>query len=80
MKRFPEPEEDSSGNPITKGYTFFRPEILDIKPTTIYRDKEEELARAKAKAEKEALEKIAQQRKEQEKLMLAEKKKEDANS
>ena len=58
-----------------KGYTFFRPEILDIKPTTIYRDKEEEIARAKAKAEKEALEKIAQQRKEQEKLMLAEKEK-----
>ena len=76
MKRFPDPVEDESGN--LTGYTFFRPEILDIKPTTIYRDKEEELARAKAKAEKEALEKIAEQRKEQEKLMLAEKKKEEA--
>ena len=71
MKRFPESEEDASN--LNKGYTFFRPEILDIKPTTIYRDKEE-IARAKAKAEKEALEKIAQQRKEQEKLMLAERK------
>jgi len=77
MKRFPEPDHDASGNP-TNGYTFFRPEILDIKPITIYRDKEEELARAKAKAEKEALEKIAAQKKEQEKLLLAEKKKEQA--
>ena len=76
MKRFPEPEEDSSGNPITKGYTFFRPEILDIKPITIYRDKEEELARAKAKAEKEALERLEEQRKMQQKL-LDEKKKEE---
>jgi hypothetical protein len=76
MKRFPDPVKDASGN--LTGYTFFRPEILDIKPTTIYRDKEEEIARAKAKAEKEALEKIAIQRKEQEKLMLAEKKKEEA--
>ena len=77
MKRFPEPGKDASGNP-TNGYTFFRPEILDIKPITIYRDKEEEIARAKAKAEKEALERIAAQKKEQEKLMLAEKQKEAA--
>ena len=69
MKRFPEPEEDSSGNPITKGYTFFRPEILDIKPITIYRDKEEELSRAKAKVEKEALERIETQRKLEKKIL-----------
>lgn len=68
MKRFPEPDHDASGNP-TNGYTFFRPEILDIKPITIYRDKEEELARAKAKAEKEALEKLEEQRKIQQKLL-----------
>ena len=74
MKRFPDPVEDESGN--LTGYTFFRPEILDIKPTTIYRDKEEEIARAKAKAEKEAMEKLEEQRKMQQKL-LDEKKKEE---
>ena len=74
MKRFPDPVKDASGN--LTGYTFFRPEILDIKPTTIYRDKEEELARAKAKAEKEAMERLEEQRKIQQKL-LDEKKKEE---
>ena len=77
MKRFPEPGKDASGNP-TNGYTFFRPEILDIKPITIYRDKEEELARAKAKAEKEALERVENQRKLEKKLLLDKKKEEDA--
>ena len=77
MKRFPEPGKDASGNP-TNGYTFFRPEILDIKPITIYRDKEEELARAKAKAEKEALERIENQRKLEKKLLEDKKKEEEA--
>ena len=57
VKRFPEPQTDSSGNP-TNEYDFFRPEILDIKPISIYRDKEAELKRkaqlARAQAKKEA--------------------------
>ena len=77
MKRFPEPGLDASGNP-TNGYTFFRPEILDIKPITIYRDKEEELARAKAKAEKETQERFETQRKLEKKLLDDKKKEEDA--
>ena len=40
VKRFPEPGVDASGNP-TNEYDFFRPEILDIKPISIYRDKED---------------------------------------
>ena len=44
VKRFPEPAVDASGNP-TNEYDFFRPEILDIKPIKIYRDKEEEVKR-----------------------------------
>ena len=75
MKRFPDPVKDASGN--LTGYTFFRPEILDIKPTTIYRDKEEEIARAKAKAEKEAMERLEEQRKMQQKLLDEKKKEED---
>ena len=77
MKRFPEPGLDSSGNP-TNGYTFFRPEILDIKPITIYRDKEEEIKRAKEKSEKETLERIENQRKLEKKLIDDKKKEEDA--
>ena len=77
MKRFPEPDIDASGNP-TNGYTFFRPEILDIKPITIYRDREEEIARAKAKAEKETQERLETQRKLEKKLLDDKKKEEDA--
>jgi hypothetical protein len=51
IKRFPEPKKDTSGNKITSGYEFFRPEILDIKPIKIYRDNKEELKR-KLQAEK----------------------------
>ena len=57
VKRFPEPGFDGSGNP-TNDYDFFRPEILDIKPISIYRDKEAELKRkadlARLAAKKEA--------------------------
>tara|TARA_B110000971_G_scaffold221334_1_gene268035 strand:+ start:532 stop:1650 length:1119 start_codon:yes stop_codon:yes gene_type:complete len=44
VKRFPEPGKDASGNP-TNDYDFFRPEILDIRPIKIYRDKEAEIKR-----------------------------------
>lgn len=44
VKRFPEPGTDPSGNP-TNDYDFFRPEILDIRPIKIYRDKEAEIKR-----------------------------------
>jgi hypothetical protein len=77
MKRFPEPEKDASGN-LSNGYNFFRPEILDIKPITIYRDKEEEIKRAKEQAEKEALEKSEIRRKLDKKLLEDKKKEEDA--
>ena len=78
VKRFPEPERDASGNP-TNDYDFFRPEILDIRPISIYRDKEEELRRkqelAKKAARKEAEEeakkvKRALQEKEEERLKI----------
>ena len=59
VKRFPEPGVDGSGNP-TNEYDFFRPEILDIRPIKIYRDKEAEIKRkaqlAREAAKKEALE------------------------
>ena len=77
MKRFPEPVEDASGN-LSNGYNFFRPEILDIKPITIYRDKEEELARAKAKSEKEAMERIETQRNLEKKLIQEKQKEQEA--
>ena len=76
MKRFPEPEKDASGN-LSNGYNFFRPEILDIKPITIYRDKEEEIKRAKQQAEKDVLEKFEIQRKLEKKLIEDKKKEED---
>ena len=78
VKRFPEPGVDASGNP-TNEYDFFRPEILDIKPISIYRDKEAELKRkaqiARAQAKKEAEEeakkvKKALQEKEAERLKI----------
>ena len=53
VKRFPEPKFDASGNP-NNDYDFFRPEILDIRPISIYRDKEEELRRKQAIAKKAA--------------------------
>ena len=77
MKRFPEPEKDASGN-LSNGYNFFRPEILDIKPITIYRDKEEELKRAKDKVEEELLERIETHRKLEKKILEDKKKEEDA--
>ena len=46
VKRFPEPKQDASGN-LSNHYNFFRPEILDIRPITIYRDNEAELKRKK---------------------------------
>ena len=59
VKRFPEPTKDASGN-LTNHYNFFRPEILDIRPITIYRDNEAELKRKReaerADAAKRALE------------------------
>lgn len=51
MKRFPEPEYDSSGVP-SNNYDFFRPEILDIRPIKIYRDDAAEIARKKEKQRK----------------------------
>ena len=59
VKRFPEPRKDSSGN-LTNEYSFFRPEILDIKPIKIYRDDEAEIKRKKIEQKREA-EKIAQE-------------------
>jgi hypothetical protein len=53
VKRFPEPKFDASGNP-NNDYDFFRPEILDIRPISIYRDKEEELRRKQSIAKKAA--------------------------
>ena len=57
VKRFPEPGKDASGNP-TNDYDFFRPEILDIRPIKIYRDKEAEIKRraqiARLEAKKQA--------------------------
>jgi hypothetical protein len=57
VKRFPEPGKDASGNP-TNEYDFFRPEILDIRPIKIYRDKEAEIKRraqiARLEAKKQA--------------------------
>ena len=57
IKRFPEPGKDASGNP-TNDYDFFRPEILDIRPIKIYRDKEAEIKRraqiARLEAKKQA--------------------------
>ena len=62
VKRFPEPGKDSSGNP-TNDYDFFRPEILDIRPIKIYRDKEAEIKRraqiARLEAKKQADEESA---------------------
>ena len=62
VKRFPEPGKDASGNP-TNDYDFFRPEILDIRPIKIYRDKEAEIKRraqiARLEAKKEADEESA---------------------
>ena len=55
VKRFPEPGVDGSGNP-TNDYDFFRPEILDIRPIKIYRDKEAEIKR-RAQLAKEAVKK-----------------------
>ena len=55
VKRFPEPGVDGSGNP-TNDYDFFRPEILDIRPIKIYRDKEAEIKR-RAHVAREALKK-----------------------
>jgi len=46
VKRFPEPKQDASGN-LSNHYNFFRPEILDIRPITIYRDNEAEIKRKK---------------------------------
>ena len=54
MKRFPEPIQDSSGN-YSNNYNFFRPEILDIRPITIYRDNEAEQRRKKEAARLEKL-------------------------
>jgi hypothetical protein len=57
VKRFPEPGKDASGNP-TNDYDFFRPEIHDIRPIKIYRDKEAEIKRraqiARLEAKKQA--------------------------
>ena len=62
VKRFPEPGKDASGNP-TNDYDFFRPEILDIRPIKIYRDKEAEIKRraqiARLEAKKQADEESA---------------------
>lgn len=62
VKRFPEPGKDASGNP-TNEYDFFRPEILDIRPIKIYRDKEAEIKRraqiARLEAKKQADEESA---------------------
>ena len=62
VKRFPEPGKDASGNP-TNDYDFFRPEILDIRPIKIYRDKEAEIKRkaqiARVEAKKQADEESA---------------------
>jgi len=55
IKRFPEPGTDVSGNP-TNEYDFFRPEILDIRPIKIYRDKEAEIKRKLEEARKEVVE------------------------
>ena len=50
VKRFPDPVYDNSKN-LVEGYDFFRPDILDIKSISIYRDVEEE-ERRKRQAEK----------------------------
>ena len=73
VKRFPEPVKDASGNP-TNEYDFFRPEILDIRPIKIYRDKEEELKR-KAQLARVAAKKEAEE--EQKRVAKAMKEKED---
>ncbi len=73
VKRFPEPQRDASGNP-TNEYDFFRPEILDIRPIKIYRDKEEELKR-KAQLARVAAKKEAEE--EQKRISKAMKQKED---
>ena len=73
VKRFPEPGRDASGNP-TNDYDFFRPEILDIRPIKIYRDKEEEIKR-KAQLARVAAKKEAEE--EQKRVAKAMKKRED---
>ena len=56
--------QDASGN-LSNHYNFFRPEILDIRPITIYRDNEAELKR---KRNAERLEKLKIDKEEREKI------------
>ncbi|RZD41021.1 MAG: hypothetical protein CXT73_05730 [Methanobacteriota archaeon] len=66
IRRFPEPETDASGNIAND---FFRPEILDIRPIKVYRDREAERKRIQEESRLKALKDIEEDTKRLKKVM-----------